>query len=353
MPRADRLEKIRRLEEAIESPMVCYLTSTREGAEAQIALDAVRIIYEHLRLIGKVPTLSLFLHSNGGEAIVPWKLVTLMREYCEKLQVIVPTRAFSAATLTAMGADVILMHPMGMLGPTDISITGPYNPKGQNNEPLPISVEEVLAFIALVKEDAGIQHEDELVQAFNKLVDHVHPIALGSVKRSHAQSRMIAQKLMELTSPKLDEHRISEIVANLTSRMYYHGHPINRHEAKSLGLRVEDPAREVEDAIWELFVAYEQDMELDRPFHPAREFIRLAPGLAPGMAEIVDIRMESVYVESRGRCDVFAAKHKVIGAKDATTHGVSVQMSTDSLGWEQVVTPEIAATNEGGAESTN
>src|SRR6516164_1862744 len=91
----------------------------------------------------------------------------------------------------------------------------------------------VTAYIALIKEDAGIQHEDELVKAFNRLAKEVHPLALGNVKRSLSQSRMMAQKLLALHMDAANEaHKIDEIVANLTSKSYYHGHPINRREAK-------------------------------------------------------------------------------------------------------------------------
>ena len=91
------------------------------------------------------------------------------------------------------------------------------------------------AYISLIKEDAGIQHEDELVQAFNKLADKVHPLALGNVKRSLSQSRMMARKLLALhMDMSKEEHKINEIVDNLTSKLFFHGHPINRDEAKHL-----------------------------------------------------------------------------------------------------------------------
>ena len=97
---------------------------------------------------------------------------------------LVPHRAFSAATLTALGADNIVMHPMGMLGPTDPTVANPFNPRDPQGHPIGISVEDVTAYIALIKDDAGIQHEDQLVLAFNKLADQIPPLALGNVKRS-------------------------------------------------------------------------------------------------------------------------------------------------------------------------
>ncbi len=338
MPRATRLRRLRGLEEVLRSPVLSYVTSTRENAEAQMGMDAIRFLYEHLRLVQpRVETLNLFIHSNGGDGIVPWKLVTLIREYCDRLRVLVPNRAFSAATLAALGADEIMIHPMGMLGPTDPSITGPYNPRDPSGNPLPISVEEVLAYFALVREDAGINHEDQVVDAVNKLADKVHPIALGSVKRTHGQSRMIAGKLMALGKPALDEHKVEEIVANLTSKLYYHGHPINRQEAKQIGLRIVECPTEVETAMWRLYEEYERDMDLLVPWQVAYALSALAVNPTVGQPVTVDVpKMYYVFIESRGRCDTFTIDHKVTGTIEATgaikAQGVIVRM-----GWRTIL----------------
>jgi hypothetical protein len=44
---------------------------------------------------------------------------------------------------------------------------------------------------------------------------------------------MMARKLSSLDMDKRSqEHKIEEIVDSLTSKLFYHGHPINRSEAK-------------------------------------------------------------------------------------------------------------------------
>jgi hypothetical protein len=334
-----RIEKIRRLEEIVRAPVIAYVTSTRQNVEAQMATDAIRFIYEHLRsYTEKVEAIALFIHSNGGDGIVPWKLVTLLREYCNKLIVLVPHRAFSAATLTAIGADEIYMHPMGMLGPTDPSITGPYNPQDPLNPGarLPISVEEVLAYIALVKEDVGINHEEELVAAFNKLPEHVHPIALGSVKRSHSQSRMMAKKLMKLITPRLEDHRIDEIVGDLTSKLYYHGHPINRLEAIELGLQVKPCSSDLERAMWDLYEDYETEMEMLEPFQPPQIFVRMNPGMAPATTALVRLpKLTVAAIESRSRCDAMTMDLELFGTKDPNG-AVNTQPYVLRQGWERI-----------------
>jgi hypothetical protein len=118
--RDERLQLIRNLEEARGGTrVICYLTSTRSNLESPMAMDVIPVIYEHLRWITtpKDETkIDLFIHSNGGDGIVPWRLVPLIREKCSRFSVLVPHKAFSAATLTALGADAVVMHPLGCLG---------------------------------------------------------------------------------------------------------------------------------------------------------------------------------------------------------------------------------------------
>ncbi len=110
--------------------LITYITSTRPGYEIQIADDAFRLIYDHLEAGKELAEngVDLFIHSNGGSGTVPWRMVSLIRQYTTKFSVIVPHHAFSAATLIALGADEIIMHKMGCLGPIDPSVANIFNP---------------------------------------------------------------------------------------------------------------------------------------------------------------------------------------------------------------------------------
>jgi hypothetical protein len=307
-----------------------------------MAIDMIRKIYEHLDSIedekkGKID-IDLLLVSNGGDGTVPWRLVTLIREYAKKFSVLIPFRAFSAATLTALGADEIIMHPMGMLGPTDPTVANPFNPPDPTNprQKLGISVEDVTAYISLIKEDAGITHEDELVQAFNKLADNIHPLALGNVKRSLAQSRMMAQKLLSLHMNRAKEqHEIIDIVDNLTSKLYYHGHPINRKEAREqIGLRTvinADP--ELESLMWDLYLEYENETKADDPFDPLMDFVSQNKDLQVNQSNTIEIFSKLAYVESISRTDFVEIQHSVFGTKQANG-SYQIVPNITSRGWK-------------------
>lgn len=282
---ANRAELIREIGLLRDTTVISYVTSTRPNLDVPMSMDVVPILFEHLLSTGankEKTKLDLFIHSNGGDGVVPWRIVQLFRQYCNEFSVLVPNHAYSAATLLALGADHVFMHPMGVLGPIDPTVTTPYNPPDPINpgRKLGVSVEDVAAYIALVREDVGIHHEDELVQAFLALANAnvVHPLALGSVKRSTAQGRMLGQKLLK--SRKLDsmeDHEIAEVVKTLTSELYYHGHPINWEEAQGeLGLKfVQRADAELSDLMWKLFSAYADTFELSRAFDVNVEATRL------------------------------------------------------------------------------
>ncbi|MDO8724097.1 MAG: hypothetical protein Q7J31_17995, partial [Syntrophales bacterium] len=235
---------LRQLEKARGgSRVITYITSDRQPPfQAKMALDVVRPFYEHLKRVGHVEKIDVLVFSCGGDTIAPWRLVNLAREFCHRFCVLVPYKAHSAATLLALGADEIVMGPMGELSPIDPSVSTPFNPphpENPNEQKLEIGVEDVSGFINLAKERAGITSQEAMVQVFGKLVDRIHPLAIGGVYRSHALIRLLAAKMLALhTTQPVEVDRIPKIVDDLAEKLFYHNYLINRSEAQNLGLKV-------------------------------------------------------------------------------------------------------------------
>lgn len=226
-----------------------------------------------------VKKLDIFLCSNGGAGAVPWRLISLFREYAEEVGVLLPYRAYSAATLLALGADDIVMHPFAEMGPIDPTVTNDFNPiDPRSKRPIGISVEDVKAYISFVKSTAGVQHEDEFIKALEILAQNVHPLALGNVERFISQSRMIAKKILLTHMKDEPTHRIDEIIEMMASKLYFHGHPINRREAREeLGLKVSDNLTpELETLIWDLYLDFEAELENRKIFDPLSDIFAAA-----------------------------------------------------------------------------
>src|SRR5262249_21355432 len=150
MPVPDRHTLIKKIEDLRGSSVICFLTSLRPNVPSVIAEDAVRVFFDHLLLLPSRPVdkLDIFLCSNGGSGTVPWRLVSLFREFAKSFNVLIPYRAYSAASLIALGADEIVMHPFAELGPIDPTVSNEFNPVEQpTGRRLGISVEDVKAYI--------------------------------------------------------------------------------------------------------------------------------------------------------------------------------------------------------------
>jgi len=307
-----------------------------------MADDSVRVIFDHLLKLPSrpVPKLDIFLCSNGGSGTVPWRLVSLFREFAKSFAVLIPYRAYSAATLLALGADEIVMHPFGELGPIDPTVSNDFNPLEQGTgRRLGISVEDVKAYVNFIKSGVGITHEDELVKAIEVLANKVHPLALGNVERFVSQSRMIAAKILRTHMSDVSEHTINEIVENMASKLYFHGHPINRQEAKTdLHLKIlTDLSPELEAAIWELYLDFEAELENQSVFNPAADLAAMpAPtqGAKTKKYSLVHAIVESGNVASR---HITERRYQLIQGPQPGQMGIQEEIL--SQGWNHSVEP--------------
>jgi hypothetical protein len=266
----DKKQLIQQIEGLRESRVIVYLTSDRQGpVNARIAMDVVPIISKQLRTIGKTQNIDLFLYSTGGDTMVPWRLVSMIREYCDKFSVLIPYKAHSAATMVALGADEIVMSDLSELSPIDPSTANVFNPLDPQNPQnrIPISVEDVMAYFDLAKNKFGIKNDDELSRIFNKFVEsnpQIHPLALGNVNRTHNLIRILAKRLLKSHKASIKEEEIEKIVNYFTEKLYSHQYLIGRKEAKEdLGLNTVQYADSVLSKIMtDLYEEYKNEMNL-------------------------------------------------------------------------------------------
>jgi hypothetical protein len=249
------------------SKVVAYITGDRQPIGAMIAEDAVRSLYEHLLSVGQSTKMDLLLYSRGGDVSVPWRIVSMFREFCDDLSVLVPYKAHSAATLVSLGADRIIMGKKAELSPIDPTlrkmtigeITGP---------PQEISVEDVNSYISFIRERANINDQSALAQMVSILANNLAPLTLGSVNRQNSHIRLVARKLLTSRKEKLDEAKINSVIDTLTEKIYSHGHAIGRKEAQEIGLPIEIPEESLESTVWNLYLKYEDFLKLAEPLDP-------------------------------------------------------------------------------------
>jgi len=275
----DRKQLIQQIEGLRKSRVISYVTSDRQGPfNARIAMDVIPLISKQLQAIKKAQNVDLFLYSAGGDTMVPWRLVSMIREYCEKFSVLVPYKAHSAATMIALGADEIVMSDLSELSPIDPSTANVFNPPDPQNpqNKIPISVEDVMAYFDLAKNKFGIKNDEELSRVFMKFVDsnpQIHPLALGNVNRIHNLIRILAKRLIKSHKAQLKEEEVGKIVDYFTEKLYSHQYFIGRKEAKEdLGLKtVEDASDLLSKAMTDLYEEYNKELDFGKMWNPENE----------------------------------------------------------------------------------
>ncbi|KUK47505.1 MAG: hypothetical protein XD74_1886, partial [Actinobacteria bacterium 66_15] len=147
----ERKSVIADIEAARGSKVLVYVTGDRTGLPpARIGEDAVRPMYDHLLAMsgdGPVENVDLFLYSRGGDVSVPWRIVSMIREFCTNYRVLIPYKAHSAATMISLGADEIVMGRKAELGPIDPTLSRVAQAEGTVPPP-EISVEDVSSYVS-------------------------------------------------------------------------------------------------------------------------------------------------------------------------------------------------------------
>jgi len=335
----DKKELFKKIEDNRGSRVITYLTSDRQGPiNARVAMDIIPIFSKQLGMISKVPKIDLFLYSTGGDTMVPWRLVSMIREYCDKFSVLIPYKSHSAATMISLGADEIIMSNLSELSPIDPSTANVFNPTDpQNpNNKIPISVEEVTAYFDLAKKRFEIKNDDNLAKVFMKFIEanpQIHPLALGNVNRTYNLIRLLAERLLKSHQTPMSDEEIKIIVDNLTEKLYSHQYFIGRKEAKEdLGIKTVNFADdELSHLMTNFFEEYQKEMELNVLWNPENEL---------GMNTMLNKKDYKIaYIESRDMTNYFELaieyKKQQINMVQQTPQG-PIQIPQEQVIWRVV-----------------
>ena len=336
----------KQMEELRKRPLIVYSTRFSNYNSGSMSLDSIPEFCEQLI---NMPTdskkIDLLLVSQGGDSIVAWRIINLLRERFEEVDVLVPFVAQSAATVLSFGANHIVMHPFSCLGPIDPQITIP----GDNfqNPPKSFSVEDVQAYLEFVKDDLKLMRKKTDTQesassdlnsnVLDHLVEELSPTQIGLVKKSMKLSKGLAEKLLLLHMS--DKKQIKGIVKKFNT-MTHHGYTIGRREAKESGLPVEYPSEKIEKLMWEIWTDLSEEMQCNVPFDPMAsltsnpaqkaDLLKKMNAGFPFTVSSSEVQKVAV-VESKQLSSHFDVKNNIMGAGNGINISFNVLSST--LGW--------------------
>lgn len=270
---AERTKLYRQVEERRKRPLIVYVTSTRVNANGMIAGDSVPEFLAQLQLLPRgTKELDLLIVSDGGDPTVAWRIVSMIRQRVTKFSALIPQAAFSAATLIVMGADEVVMHPNGNLGPTDPQIRVPRrNQRDGGTEVVGFGSEDLMAFLRFTKDQVGLKDPQNLTTVFLKFCDEATAMGVGVAARSSLLGVALGEKLLQqhMLSDG-DKAKAKEISEKLTKDFFHHGYPVNRSEARDIGLKVAGPDEELEELMWKIWTDLSDELKLREPHSPLR-----------------------------------------------------------------------------------
>lgn len=266
------------IEKARDSTVIAYMLHDN----AMIADDALPHLYDKLQALGRRERIDILLSARGGVPEVCWRILNLLRDYCNHLGVIIGTRVQGAASLLALGADEIVMGPLSELGSVDSIRKHPLLPRDDQGQSLPVSLGEIKELVRLlaasgergpgrktkdgVKEsssNAGLGSLDPGV--VSALMQYIHPLAIANIQQADALCRDLTGKAlrqhMHIEDPEKTDRLIDLFNGGFQSPLYTAG----RREAAELGLRVDEPDRDTWSSIWGLVQLYQAALYVDRP----------------------------------------------------------------------------------------
>jgi len=246
------VEKTQRLIRAIEAelnePLIAYWNSTG----GSICSNDVIALYGVLKNLGPVDRLSLFVKSDGGDGRTSLRLVNLLRRFAKHLTVLAPLECASAATMLALGAEVVLMGPLAYLSAVDTSLRHDLSPIDRDNDRVSVSQDELYRVIRLWQSQPGAEASNPYASLFS----YVHPLVIGAVDRASALSTQLCEEI--LSYHMTDTAKSARISATLNSNYPSHSYPITLREAQKIGLAARELPETLNQMLLELNETYSE-----------------------------------------------------------------------------------------------
>ncbi len=245
----------------VEKQCKPHLVTMFFGDNCLLDFHLISPLYESLKSIGRVEHVTLFLRSQGGVTEVPWRVISLIREFCSTFSVLIPEIALSGATHIAIAADELVMTELSTLGSVDPTRRHPLSPKDTKNELIPVSVQDLKECIKFIKEQLDKENTSEnITTILSELFTFVNPLVIGAIEQSYNLSRLITMKALKSRKSSLSEEIIMNIVEQLAGKYFSHSFPICRTDVETdLKLSVTRPSSALSEAMQQLNLSYQNE----------------------------------------------------------------------------------------------
>jgi hypothetical protein len=226
------------------------------GASLIVVID--QIFPENLTFLEELlcdldPTqpLHVLLASPGGDGETAIRMVRSMQMRCSELTMLIPDMAKSAATLVCLGADRIVMGPIGDLGPVD--------PQFQLGPRSLVSAKEIVE--AVKEAEDRITENPATYPLFSGLLSDVNMLMVEQARNALDRTGALVKEALASQGNRTDSEvtKLAEALqAPLIDDSSSHSAVLPVHVAAKFGLPAvpADPASKEWGLIWSLWTRY-------------------------------------------------------------------------------------------------
>ena len=270
-----QIERIRMLVDNAADKLARHLNSPllimyypNEGA---IEVEDVAILYQHLHQQGltpdsPLPTLTVALHTLGGDANASYRLAQLLRDFASGVTFIVPEQAYSGGTTITLAGDQIVLAHCAVLSPIDVGLVPGYAEpeEGTDGERLELVAMDhyiEMATNAKVQIESALQEEgvssagsaaDEALMTA-MVVNPENAMRIGTYYRQRNIAETYARQLLENYMLKdSSPARVQRVINGLITQAPGHEFDMDYHICSDIGLMVSEANQELSDLSKEL-----------------------------------------------------------------------------------------------------
>jgi len=199
----------------------------------------------------------LFLRTNGGNPHAAYRISRCLQHRYKSFSVYISDFCKSAGSLLCLGADLLIMDPIGEMGPLDIQVQKPdelYEMSSGLNVMNALTITQAKAysmledFVLNLKDSTGRQitlktatdiAAKMAVGLFGKIYEQIDPVNLGEISRSMKIAEEYGRRLNQKSGNAKDK-ALSRLIADYPA----HDFVIDRMEAAELFENVREPSSE-------------------------------------------------------------------------------------------------------------
>lgn len=113
------MKLVQKIEQVRQLPQFIFINSIRHSSVIKVREEIITFLENN----SEVKEIDFILESPGGSADHAYVIIRTLRENFEKVNIVVPFWAKSAATLLALGGSTIIMDEFGEFGPLDVQLS--------------------------------------------------------------------------------------------------------------------------------------------------------------------------------------------------------------------------------------